>query len=87
MTGEYKQINKSAIRNFSIQARNILMKSAVTEAGFYGVTKDQIKNPVQKGPDFEVYETLAGQRRGFSVQRSAAVPTLWRPSARRDSTR
>lgn len=43
MTGENKQINKSAIRNFSIQARNILMKSAVTEAGFYGVTKDQIK--------------------------------------------
>ena len=39
MTGENKQINKSAIRNFSIQARNILMKSAVTEAGFYGVTR------------------------------------------------
>ena len=74
MTGEYKQINKSAIRNFSIQARNILMKSAVTEAGFYGVTKDQIKNPVQKGPDFEVYETLAGTEKrifGPEIRRRA----------------
>ena len=74
MTGEQKQINKSAIRNFSIQARNILMKSAVTEAGFYGVTKDQIKNPIQKGPDFEVYETLAGTEKriyGPDIRRRA----------------
>ena len=74
MTGENKQINKSAIRNFSIQARNILMKSAVTEAGFYGVTKDQIKNPIQKGPDFEVYETLAGTEKrifGPDIRRRA----------------
>lgn len=60
MTVEKTQINKPAIRNFSIQARNILIKSAVTEAGFYGVTKDGIQNPIQKGLDFEVYETLAG---------------------------
>ena len=60
MTVENTQINKSAIRNFSIQARNILIKSAVTEAGFYGVTKDGIQDPIQKGMDFEVYETLAG---------------------------
>ena len=74
MTSEKKQVNKSAIRNFSIQARNILMKSAVTEAGFYGVTKDQIKNPIQKGPDFEVYETLAGTEKriyGPDVRRRA----------------
>ena len=74
MTGEHKQINKSAIRNFSIQARNILMKSAVTEAGFYGVSKDQIKNPIQKGPDFEVYETLAGTEKriyGPDIRRRA----------------
>ena len=74
MTGEQKQINKSAIRNISIQARNILMKSAVTEAGFYGVTKDQIKNPIQKGSDFEVYETLAGTEKrifGSDIRRRA----------------
>ena len=74
MTGENKQINKSAIRNFSIQARNILMKSAVTEAGFYGVTKEQIKNPIQKGSDFEVYETLAGTEKrifGPDIRRRA----------------
>ena len=60
MSTEGRQINKSAIRNFAIEARNILIKSAVTEAGFYGITKDEIKSPVQKGRDFEVYETLTG---------------------------
>lgn len=53
-------MDKSAIRNFSIEARKILMRSAETEAGFYGVTKKGCKNPIQKGNDFEVYETLAG---------------------------
>lgn len=53
-------MDKSAIRNFSIEARKILMKSAETEAGFYGVTRKGCKSPIQKGNDFEVYETLAG---------------------------
>ena len=76
MSGDSKQINKSAIRNFAIEARNILMKSAVTEAGFYGVTRDEIKSPVQKGRDFEVYETLAGtEKRIFDsdIKRRAAL--------------
>lgn len=38
----------------------MLMKSAETEAGFYGVTKNECKSPIQKGNDFEVYETIAG---------------------------
>ena len=33
-------MDKTAIRNFAIEARKILMKSAITEAGFYGITKD-----------------------------------------------
>lgn len=53
-------MDKTAIRNFAIEARKILMKSAITEAGFYGITKDGCKSPIQKGNDFEVYETLAG---------------------------
>lgn len=53
-------MDKSAIRNFAIEARKILMKSAETEAGFYGVTRDICKKPIQKGNGFEVYETLAG---------------------------
>lgn len=53
-------MDKSAIRNFAIEARKILMKSAITEAGFYGITKEGCKYPIQKGQDFEVYETLAG---------------------------
>ncbi|WP_022757457.1 BREX-1 system adenine-specific DNA-methyltransferase PglX [Butyrivibrio fibrisolvens] len=53
-------MDKTAIRNFAIEARKILMKSAITEAGFYGITKEGCKDPVQKGNDFEVYETVAG---------------------------
>lgn len=53
-------MDKTAIRNFAIEARKILMKSAITEAGFYGITNDGCKDPVQKGNDFEVYETVAG---------------------------
>ena len=53
-------MDKSAIRNFAIEARKMLMKSAETEAGFYGVTKNGCKSPIQKGNDFEVYETIAG---------------------------
>lgn len=76
MSTEGRQINKSAIRNFAIEARNILIKSAVTEAGFYGITKDEIKDTIQKGRDFEVYETLTGtENRIFDsdVKRRAAL--------------
>lgn len=76
MSNESKQINKSAIRNFAIEARNILMKSAITEARFYGVTKEEIKSPIQKGADFEVYATRAGTERriyGADVRRRSAL--------------
>ena len=76
MSIEGRQINKSAIRNFAIEARNILIKSAVTEAGFYGITKDEIKKPLQKGRDFEVYEMLTGaEKRIFDsdIKRRAAL--------------
>ena len=53
-------MDKTAIKNFAIEARKILMKSAVTEAGFYGITNGEIKEPTQRGGDFEVYETVAG---------------------------
>lgn len=61
-------MDKSTIRNFAIEARKILMKSAVGEAGLYGITKDGCKPPVQKGNDFEIYETIAGtQNRIFGA--------------------
>ena len=76
-------MNKSAIRNFAIEARKMLMKSAETEAGFYGVTKNGCKSPIQKGNDFEVYETIAGTENriyGADIKRRAnlvkAVETL-----------
>ena len=53
-------MNKSALSDFAIKARKTLINSAVTAAGFYGVTKDGCDRPLQKGPDFEVYKTLAG---------------------------
>ena len=79
MSTEGRQINKSAIRNFAIEARNILIKSAVTEAGFYGITKDEIKDPIQKGRDFEVYETLTGI--ASLIPMSSAVQLWWKQSA------
>ena len=61
----------------------MLMKSAETEAGFYGVTKNGCKSPIQKGNDFEVYETIAGTENriyGADIKRRAnlvrAVETL-----------
>lgn len=76
-------MDKSAIRNFSIEARKILMRSAETEAGFYGVTRKGCKSPIQKGNDFEVYETLAGTENriyGADIKKRAnlveAVETL-----------
>lgn len=71
-------MDKTAIRNFAIEARNILMKSAITEAGFYGITKDGCKDPVQKGKDFEVYETVAGTENrifGDDIKRRANLVT------------
>ncbi|MCI8661533.1 MAG: BREX-1 system adenine-specific DNA-methyltransferase PglX [Lachnospiraceae bacterium] len=53
-------MDKTAIKNFATEARKILMKSAVIQAGFYGITREECKSPVQKGFDFEVYETVAG---------------------------
>ena len=53
-------MDKSAIKSFAIEARKILMKSAVTQAGFYGVSKDDCAQPTQKGAGFEVYRTIAG---------------------------
>lgn len=67
-------MDKSAIRSFAIEARKILMKSAITEAGFYGITESECKAPVQKGSDFEVYETIAGTENriyGADVKRRA----------------
>lgn len=76
-------MDKSAIKNFAIEARKILMKSAETESGFYGVTKNGCKKPIQKGDDFEVYETIAGTENriyGGDIKRRAnlvkAVETL-----------
>ena len=52
-------MDKSAIRNFAIEARKMLKKTAEIEAGFYGVTPNGCKKAIQKGTDFEVYETIA----------------------------
>ena len=53
-------MDKTAIKNFAIEARKILMKTAINRAGFYGITNDGISEPIQKGPDFEIYKTVAG---------------------------
>ena len=58
--GDGKKLNKSAIKNFAMYARETLMESARSKAANYGVREDGISDPVQKGPDFEIYDTEAG---------------------------
>jgi len=68
--------SKSSIKNFAMQARNILRTMAEKEAGFYGVTKDECVAPIQKGADFETYKTLAGTENtiyGADIRRRASL--------------
>lgn len=69
-------MDKTAIKNFAMQARNILRAMAEKEAGFYGVTKDGCVTPVQKGSDFETYRTQAGTENtiyGADIRRRASL--------------
>lgn len=68
--------SKSSIKNFAMQARNILRTMAEKEAGFYGVTKDECVAPIQKGADFETYKTPAGTENtiyGADIRRRASL--------------
>lgn len=60
LKGAWISMDKSAIKNFAVEARKILMKSAETEAGFYGVTREGCSSSIHRGTDFEVYKTIAG---------------------------
>lgn len=53
-------MDKTAIKNFAIESRKILRESAIKKAGMYGITIDECSKPIQKGADFEVYRTIAG---------------------------
>lgn len=69
-------MDKSAIKNFAMQARNILRTMAEKEAGFYGVTKDECAAPIHKGADFETYKTPAGIENtiyGADIRRRASL--------------
>lgn len=55
-----KYMDKSGVKNFAIEARKVLRESAIKKAGFYGITIDNISEPVQKLPDSEVFKTIAG---------------------------
>lgn len=69
-------MDKGAIKSFAIEARKLLIKSAVTEAGFYGITKDECSQAIQKGNDFEVYRTIAGTENriyGETIKKRASL--------------
>lgn len=53
-------MDKTAIKSFAIESRKILRESAIKKAGMYGITIDECSKPIQKGADFEVYMTIAG---------------------------
>ena len=53
-------MNKSAIKKFAIEARKKLIDSVTDKAGMLGITEKLCSEPITKGVDFEVYQTVAG---------------------------
>lgn len=53
-------MNKNAIKKFAIEARKKLIASVTDKAGMLGITEKSCSEPITKGPDFEVYQTVAG---------------------------
>lgn len=53
-------MNKNAIKKFAIDARKKLIDSVTDKAGMLGITEKSCSEPITKGPDFEVYQTIAG---------------------------
>ncbi len=53
-------MNKNAIKKFAIEARKRLIDSVTDKAGMRGITEKSCSEPITKGADFEVYQTVAG---------------------------
>ena len=53
-------MNKNAIKKFAIEARKKLIDSVTDKAGMLGITEKSCSEPITKGADFEVYQTVAG---------------------------
>ena len=53
-------MNKNAIKKFAIEARKKLIDSVTDKAGMLGITGKSCSEPITKGADFEVYQTVAG---------------------------
>lgn len=53
-------MNKNAIKKFAIEARKKLIDSVTDKAGMLGITEKSCSEPITRGADFEVYQTVAG---------------------------
>ena len=53
-------MDKTAIKNYAIYARNKLIQSAEDKAATIGIYEDKIVVPSSKGQDFEVYTSSIG---------------------------
>lgn len=53
-------MNKNTIKKFAIEARKKLIDSVTDKAGMLGITEKSCSEPITKGSDFEVYQTVAG---------------------------
>lgn len=53
-------MNKNAIKKLAIEARTKLIASVTDKAGMLGITEKSCSEPITKGADFEVYQTVAG---------------------------
>ena len=54
-------MNKTAIKNFAIAARQKLISEITYKAGLVGITKDSIAEPVHKAEGIEMYDIGANQ--------------------------
>ncbi|WP_448861545.1 BREX-1 system adenine-specific DNA-methyltransferase PglX [Dorea sp.] len=53
-------MNKNAIKKFAIEARKKLIDSVTDKSGMLGITEKTCSEPITRGADFEVYQTVAG---------------------------
>ena len=68
-------MNKNAIKKFAIEARKKLIDSVTDKAGMLGITEKSCSEPITKGSDFEVYQTVAGTE--VTLNRSVSREDVW----------
>lgn len=72
-------MNKNAIKKFAIEARKKLIDSVTDKAGMLGITEKSCSEPIIKGADFEVYQTVAGTEVTLNKRQNVNREDDWHP--------